>query len=239
MMTMDALIPAFLLGLMGAGHCLGMCGGVAAALSFANTGRSKQHQLFILLMYNVGRILSYGFLGALFAFLLGGVEKLSPVPILRVVSGLLLVAMGLYLADWWRVLSRLEALGAGLWKFISPIASRLMPARNLRSALMLGLLWGWLPCGLVYSVLSYASAQGEILSGALVMIAFGVGTLPAVLAGGLASKFVNTLVSKRWLRVVFGIGFIGYGLVTLVPVVTLALVALGVSDAPMNVMHHH
>ncbi|WP_075185798.1 sulfite exporter TauE/SafE family protein [Teredinibacter haidensis] len=236
----ETFIAAFVLGLMGAGHCLGMCGGLAAALAFANQGKSKFHRFAILLSYNIGRIFSYGLIGWIFGFIFSNVDQLSPVPVLRAVSGVLLIAMGFYLADWWKVLTRLERLGSLLWRWISPLGRRLMPVTNTVTALFLGLLWGWLPCGLVYSVLALAAAQGEALAGAGVMVAFGLGTVPAVLAGGLASNYIKTAISNVWVRRLFGIGFIVYGIVTLLPVIKLLLVASGVLAASeQGMMHHH
>jgi len=238
-MTNEALAGALVLGLMGAGHCLGMCGGVAAALAFAAEGR-RAKRYAILLAYNIGRIFSYALAGAAFAYVFGSLDTLTPMPILRVASGLLLIAMGLYLADWWRGLTRLEALGARLWVYLAPLAKRLMPVKRVDSALLLGLIWGWLPCGLVYSVLALAAAQGHPLAGASVMAAFGLGTLPAVFLGGLASEWVKSSLQKRWLRTIFALAFIVYGGYTLIPVTKMVLVNAGIMQpSPQSHMHHH
>lgn len=233
----EAVGAAFMLGLMGAGHCLGMCGGVAAALAFANQAQGKIYSFLVLLTYNLGRILSYAVIGGVAALLAGFVDELTPIPLLRTLSGILLIGMGLYLGDWWKILVRLEKLGGGLWRIVSPLGKKLMPVENLRSALLLGLIWGWLPCGLVYSALVYAAGQGSIAGGGLVMLAFGVGTLPAVFAGGLAGDLVKKLISHIFVRRVFGLGFIAYGVYTLVPVGKMLLIALGVIEpAPMSMM---
>jgi len=235
----DSLSAAFVLGILGAGHCLGMCGGIAAALGFAVKDASKWKRYSILLGYNAGRIFSYGLMGLLFALVFGGVDKLTPVPVLRVMSGLLLIGMGLYLAGWWKVLTKLEALGARFWRLIAPIGQRLMPVESPGKAVLLGVIWGWLPCGLVYSVLALAAAQTSPTTGALVMVAFGLGTLPAVLAGGLASDVIKRVASMRSLSITFGLAFIVYGLVTLYPVAKMAVTVMSGEGSQMNHMHHH
>ena len=173
---------AFLLGLMSSVHCLGMCGGIGAALGVADPRRS----LLFAFCYNLGRVLCYALLGALtsgFIALLstGPTHSLLTLgPWLRGLSGLLVVAMGLYIGGWWLGLSRLEKVGAGLWRRVQPRTRALLPPRHAGAALALGALWGLLPCGLIYSSLSWAALGGEPARGALLMAAFGLGTLPAL-----------------------------------------------------------
>ena len=155
------LISAFILGLLGGGHCLGMCGGLMGALTLAIPPEQRGRRLQLLLGYNLGRVLSYAAAGLLLG--LGGwaLANSPAATALRVVAALLLVAMGLYLASWWSGLTRIEALGKGLWRFIQPLTRRFMPVHGLPQALALGALWGWLPCGLVYSTLLWAASQGD------------------------------------------------------------------------------
>jgi len=140
------LLSALVLGLLGGGHCLGMCGGLMGALTLAIPPEQRGKRLRLLLAYNVGRILSYALAGLLIG-LAGWAVANSPAALaLRVIAALLLIGMGLYLAGWWSGLTRVEALGRGLWRHIQPYASRLMPVTSLPRALLLGALWGWLPC---------------------------------------------------------------------------------------------
>jgi len=239
-MNIDTLLAAFVLGLMGAGHCLGMCGGVVAALSFANKAAASSRRIGIMVAYNVGRILSYGSIGFLLGLVASGASAFTPLPILRMLSGLLLIAMGLYLTHWWKVLTRLEAFGALIWRYISPIAKSLMPVTRIRSALLLGMLWGWLPCGLVYSMLGFAASQGTGVASSMVMIAFGLGTLPAVVAGGVASGAIKRFIAHIWVRNIFGVVFVLYGFFTLLPVVAVLLSALGFdAGSALHDTHHH
>ncbi|MCU7238012.1 sulfite exporter TauE/SafE family protein [Pseudomonas peradeniyensis] len=216
---MPELIPllgsALVLGLLGGGHCLGMCGGLMGALTLAIPPEQRGRRLRLLLAYNLGRILSYAAAGLLLG-LAGVALASSPLAIgLRVIAALLLISMGLYLAGWWSGLTRIEALGRGLWRHVQPVATRLLPVSSLPRALLLGALWGWLPCGLVYSTLLWAASQGDALHSAALMLAFGVGTWPVLLATGLAAERVGALLRKRSVRVAGGLLVILFGLWTL------------------------
>jgi len=211
------LLSAFVLGLLGGGHCLGMFGGLMGALTMAIPAehRGKRLRLRLLVAYNLGRVLSYAAAGLLVGLAGWAVAKSPAAMALRVVAALLLIAMGLYLAGWWSGLTRIETMGRGLWRHIQPVASRLMPVRNMPQALFLGTLWGWLPCGLVYSTLLWSASQGDALDSALLMLAFGIGTWPVLLATGLAAERMTTLLRKRGVRMAGGIMVILFGLWTL------------------------
>ncbi len=216
---MTELLPllssALILGLLGGGHCLGMCGGLMGALTLAIPKEQQGRRVRLLLAYNLGRVLSYACAGLLLG-LAGWALAGSPLATaMRVVAALLLITMGLYLAGWWSGLTRIERLGRGLWRHIQPVASRLLPVSSLPRALLLGALWGWLPCGLVYSTLLWAASQGNAAHSALLMLAFGVGTWPILMATGLAAERSNALLRKRGVRVAGGLLVILFGLWTL------------------------
>lgn len=209
------LISALILGLLGGGHCLGMCGGLMGALSLAIPAERRHQRLRLLVAYNVGRIFSYTAAGLLLG-LAGWALASGPLAtLLRSIAGLLLIAMGLYLAGWWSGLTRIEALGRGLWRRLQPITRRFMPITSLPRALLLGGLWGWLPCGLVYSTLLWAASQGDALHSAALMFAFGLGTLPVLLATGLAAERLAGLLRRRGVRVAGGLLVMLFGLWTL------------------------
>lgn len=209
------LSSALILGLLGGGHCLGMCGGLMGALTLAIPREQRSRRFNLLLAYNAGRILSYATAGLLLG-LAGWALADSPLATgMRVLAALLLICMGLYLAGWWSGLTRIERLGRGLWRHIQPIANRLLPVSSLPRALLLGALWGWLPCGLVYSTLLWAASQGNALNSALLMMAFGLGTWPVLLATGLAAERTNALLRKRGVRMTGGVLVILFGLWTL------------------------
>ena len=213
---MPELIPllgsALVLGLLGGGHCLGMCGGLMGALTLAIPAQQRSRRLRLLLAYNLGRILSYATAGYLLGLAGWALENSPLAMLLRVLAALLLIAMGLYLAGWWHGLTRIEAIGRGLWRHLQPLASRLLPVSRLPQALLLGALWGWLPCGLVYSTLLWAASQGSALDSALLMLAFGLGTWPVLLASGLAAERLLGLLRQRGIRAAAGLLVILFGL---------------------------
>lgn len=209
------LVSALILGLLGGGHCLGMCGGLMGALTLAIPPEQRARRFRLLLAYNLGRILSYALAGLLLGLAGWAVASGPLATALRVVAALLLICMGLYLAGWWSGLTRIEALGRGLWKHLQPIASRLLPVSSLPRALLLGAVWGWLPCGLVYSTLLWAASQGSALDSALLMLAFGLGTWPVLLATGMAAERLTALLRRRGVRIAGGLLVILFGLWTL------------------------
>lgn len=209
------LASAFILGLLGAGHCLGMCGGLMGALTMSIPAEQQNRRLRIIMGYNLGRVSSYAVAGFIFGLFGWAVEQTPAANALRVVAALLLISLGLYLAGWWHGLTRIEKLGSYLWKYIQPLASRLLPVKGPLHAVLLGMLWGWLPCGLVYSTLFWAASQGDATTSALLMFTFGLGTWPVLLASGLAAEQVTAFLRKRNVRYAAGLLVILYGLWTL------------------------
>ena len=214
---------AFVTGLLGSAHCFGMCGGLSGLFAVNANAASLQRDIPMAITYNLGRILSYAFLGILVAAvgqsIVGGVPKLTgPV---RLFSGLLIVIVGLQVAFNWRVLAPVEKAGARIWNRIAPAAKGLLPVTSMPKALGLGLLWGWLPCGLVYSVLLLAATTANPAAGAVAMLAFGVGTMPAMIATGVSASKLAGFMSRR--RLGAGLLIVILGLATLaMPVAKLA-----------------
>lgn len=222
MPTEITLVSAFLVGLLGSTHCLGMCGGIVGALTLgvAPDARQRPVQLFpYLLSYNVGRIASYAAAGALAGGLSAQVLDLLSPPqahlIAKLFSGGFMIALGLYLAGWWPGLTALEKLGGYLWRRLEPLGRRFLPVHNPVQALGVGLVWGWLPCGLVYSALAFALASGTAVNGAALMAAFGLGTLPMLLAMGAAARWLGHVVHLPWVRRTAGVLILLFGLYTL------------------------
>lgn len=209
------LISALILGLLGGGHCLGMCGGLMGALTLAIPPERRAQRLRLLLAYNLGRILSYAAAGLIIGLAGWALASSPAAKLLRVIAGLLLIAMGLYLAGWWSGLTRVETLGRGLWRHLQPVAKGLLPVASVPRALLLGALWGWLPCGLVYSTLLWAASQGDVLHSGLLMLAFGLGTWPVLIATGLAAERLGALLRRRGVRLAGGLLVIIFGLWTL------------------------
>lgn len=212
-MSEQSLFALFLVGLLGGTHCVGMCGGIVAAISMQLPGQGTRFNYHF--AYNAGRILSYAVAGGL-AGALGAstllLEGMWPVQqVLYGLANLMLVALGLYLAGLWQAVTQIERLGGLLWRRIQPLSKPLLPVRNPAQAFLLGTLWGWLPCGLVYSVLITALASGNAFSGAASMLAFGLGTLPNLIAMGLFAQQLQALTKNIWVRRASGLLVAGYG----------------------------
>jgi sulfite exporter TauE/SafE len=214
-----AITSGILVGLVGSLHCVGMCGGIAGALGMAvpASRRSTAVVLSRQLLYGAGRLTSYTAAGALAgAFGLAAAAALGPEGrvLLRGLAAVMIVSLGLYLGGWWPGLARLERTGAVLWRRLAPLTSALRPAESVGGAFALGMLWGWLPCGLVYSALALAATAGEPGAGALVMAGFGLGTVPAVAATGFAASGMGGLLRQRNARRLAGAMVVVFGLWT-------------------------
>ncbi len=210
-----SFFTALSLGLLGGAHCLGMCGGIMGALTMAIGPQEYTKKLCIMAAYNVGRISSYLLIAVIFSWFANTLTDYFLLGFMRFVAGILLIFMGLYLANWWRGLVALERVGAVVWQYIQPWGKSLLPVKYSWQALLLGCIWGWLPCGLVYTALAYASTSSTLTQAAVTMLGFGLGTLPAVVAGGLMAERFSRWVKHTWLRRSFGVLIIVFGLWTL------------------------
>ena len=206
-------LSVFLVGLLGGVHCVGMCGGIVTALSLSST--TGRPALPMLLAYNFGRITSYALAGAIVGAIGASTILLERfVPAERVLYGLaniMLILLGLYLAGLSRAVLALERVGSVVWARLQPLMKRFIPVRTVPQAFFTGAVWGWLPCGLVYSVLISALATGSAAHGALLMLAFGAGTLPNLLAMGLFAQRLQTLTRKPGVRLAAGLLVAAFG----------------------------
>ena len=191
---------AFALGLAGAGHCLGMCGGIAAALNLGG-----QRSSAVTLSYHGGRIASYTLLGGLLGLAAGSIDIAAWTIGLRYLAGLMLIGMGLYIAGWWRGMAALERAGAILWQPVQKFSGRWLPIRNWPQGFALGLCWGLMPCGLIYSSLAWAATAQSAAASALMMLFFGLGTLPAMLATSLGADRLQAFLRRRGLKLLIAL----------------------------------
>lgn len=214
-------LALFLVGLLGGTHCVGMCGGIVSALSLGAPARWS-----MLFAYNAGRIASYATAGALIGALGAaslGLDGQLPIRLgLYLLANLMLIAMGLYLLGATRVLAFTERAGQSLWRLIQPLTRRFLPARTVGQAFPLGILWGWLPCGLVYSALASSLAAGSPTRGALLMLAFGLGTLPNLMLAGILLARLNEFVRRPWVRTASGLLVLGFGIYGMMGLMRLA-----------------
>lgn len=231
-MTGLSLLAIFMIGVLGSVHCVGMCGGIVGAFSAAAPSSAKKFPVAVragrpsgasvinsalrVVSYNAGRISSYAIAGALCGGLAGGVRALMGISVVQMgglwLANLMLVALGLYLMDIWHGLGKLEAVGQMLWRRIQPLIKYLLPLDSPLKMFALGGLWGWLPCGMVYSVLLTAMLSGSAMSGAAVMLAFGLGTLPTLLVMGMLGERLRTWMQRRPVRLISGLIVLSFAL---------------------------
>lgn len=240
-MDLGWFVAPFTVGLLGSVHCVGMCGGIVAALSQvpavrrgpafpvpvtvagapagAATAPRALHMAARTLSYNAGRIGSYAVAGAIAGGAIGGVRTLAQTAAWQqaafVLANLMLVGLGLYLAGLWQGAARIESLGMPLWRRIQPLTTRIGPMGTTPRMFVLGALWGWLPCGMVYSMLLTAMLAGSPLRSALTMAAFGAGTLPVLLAAGMMGARLRPILQRRGLRLAGGLLVTTFGVLGL------------------------
>lgn len=228
--SLPLLLAAFAAGLLGSAHCLGMCAGISGLFAVGASVASLRSQLPLALAYNAGRVASYAMFGLVVAAFGGAMVEAMPrlaMPV-RLISGAMIIVVGLQVAFGWRLLAAVERGGAVLWQRLAPIAKGLIPARSIGKAAALGLVWGWLPCGLVYSALLIAATTASPLNGAAVMVAFGAGTMPAMVLSGLSASRLSAFMSRN--RRTAGLLIVLLGLATL---------AMPVSSLIKNTDHKH
>lgn len=225
MLETQTYLSAFLVGLLGGVHCVGMCGGIVGALTLGivNTDPAKsQHKNILpyLLSYNFARICSYTIAGIIFGGLGAWITSLVFINqaqlVLKILAGIFLIVLGLYLANWWRGLGYLEKAGSKVWKRIEPLAKRFVPIKTMPQAFTAGFLWGWLPCGLVYSVLIWSLSSGSALKGGMLMLSFGLGTLPNLLAVGLFAGVFRKFMQLKQVRIVAALLVAGFGVLQII-----------------------
>ncbi len=230
-MSLD-FFSAFIIGLLGSGHCLAMCGGITTMLTSAIDKPNKMNQQgdiaislqqkepvntstrFLVIFYHIGRLSSYSLIGAIVGFSGAMAAKNIGLPLngLRLIAATFLIFLGLYLGQWLMWLNRIEALGKHLWQYLSPLAKYVLPVNSKSKAFGLGALWGWLPCGLVYSMLTWSMASGNIITGAATMMFFGLGTLPALLTLSMGIANIQNLLIKAEFKKIMAIMLICYGI---------------------------
>ena len=219
---MSELLPilsaALLAGLLGSAHCLGMCAGISGLFGVSAEVKTLRRQLPMAIAYNSGRILTYALLGVIVATFGSALVDAKPTlarPIL-LITGTVIILIGLQVAFNWRLLNPIERMGSVLWQKLAPVAKRFVPVTNVPRAFGLGLLWGWLPCGLVYSVLLIAATSAQPLHGGATMIAFGIGTMPAMIMTGMGAAQLSSIMRRRGARLGLGLLIVALGVLTIV-----------------------
>lgn len=206
-MTSTLLIAAFAMGFFGSPHCLGMCGGLVTAFGLSMQEVSSGKKRALVATYHLGRLLSYAFLGIIASLI--GIAVLAPIMVgnslPRILLGLVLVFIGLTMLGA-PFLNRLEKMGMGLWQKLSPLRQKVFPITTFPRALAAGLLWGFLPCGLVYGALMMAVVGGNnVAFGALLMFVFGLGTVPMLVATQETVGWLHKQIGRFRLRQLNGV----------------------------------
>ena len=220
----SSFVVAFLLGLFTSFHCLAMCGSIVGALTLSlnRSIRENKKLLFLFITsYNAGRITSYG-LGGLIA---GILETVLTMPLgdggghraLQIISALIMLGAGLHVAGWFPRFAYIEKAGAVIWRQLEPKAFRLIPIETLPKAFIFGMVWGWLPCGLVYTALAVAATSGDVFRSTLTMLAFGLGTMPAVMSIGVMTSLMVKVSSHGSFRQIAGCTLIFLALMGMAP----------------------
>jgi sulfite exporter TauE/SafE len=205
------LVP-FIMGLFSSMHCIGMCGSIIGTLtlSLKTEVRAQKARLFsFVFSYNLGRICSYTLAGAL----VGSVEAILTMPfgqghghrVLQILSAFIMTGAGLYIAGWFPRFAYIEKTGSKIWKFLEPFGRRLIPVETRTQAFFFGTIWGWLPCGLVYTALLTAATSGDVVKSTLTMLSFGLGTLPAVIGTGIMTNNLTRLSRMRRFKQIVGV----------------------------------
>ncbi len=224
-MTWALFLAAFSMGLFGSPHCLGMCGGIVTAfgLSMQHVSDSKKNGL--ILTYHLGRLISYSLLG-LIASVIGVAifQSIMSNSAPRIVLGAVLVLIGLAMLGL-PLFNQLEKVGMRFWQSLAPLRKKVFPIDSFGKALFAGLLWGFLPCGLVYGALMMAIAGNNIATGAALMFVFGLGTMPMLIATQKTVGMLQSSIKNFRLRQING--------------VIMMLSGLAVIFIPMMMHHNH
>ncbi|WP_144393658.1 sulfite exporter TauE/SafE family protein [Pleionea sediminis] len=234
---LESFLTGLLLGLGGSLHCVGMCGAIVTALSVTSKNQSFSRTSLITLCYNLGRISTYVILGVLAGFISSLADSFGFLTGLRILAAILLIITGLYLLNIWKGLLALEHVGGKVWTKVKPLTQKLNPSHSSLHAIITGMLWGLIPCGLVYSAIGVATAQGSISASILLMFAFGLGTLGPVLLMGIGFTSVAQWLKKTWLRYAFAIFMIAFGIWSLASIAS--HMTMNHSKHATEQHHHH
>jgi sulfite exporter TauE/SafE len=195
-----------------------MCGGVVGMLTAGLEPQVRANPKKVALFhlnYNVGRILSYILMGAIFGLVGALLTQSLQMNILdqglRIFSGVLMIMVGMYIGNWSTSIQVFERMGAKFWTKLQPLTQKFLPIQNLRGAFFTGLLWGGIPCGLVYGALSFAIVSGSVAKGGMIMLAFGLGTLPSLLLMASLSSQLSVVAQKPIIRKFSGLLIMALG----------------------------
>lgn len=199
---------SFIIGIFGSAHCIGMCGGISIIIS---SNLPKKNFIYFVFSYNFGRIISYsiiGFIAGYFGFFLLNFFGDFFIYFFKILSSLSLLLIGLYLIDIFKTFSFVENFGLKIWIKFNFLFKKFLPIKNFFHSFLIGIIWGQIPCGLVYSVLIWSLSYPSYFDSMLIMFFFGLGTLPSMILTGHFHFYLKKTINKKLLRYFFGIFFI-------------------------------
>lgn len=213
-------LAAFVIGLFSSLHCIGMCGSIIGTLTYSLSQelRNNKRILFsIILSYNLGRVASYAIAGAVVGLLSLPFSQGMAYRFLQLASAAIMTGAGLYIGGWFPRFAYIEKMGSRFWKLIEPFGRKMIPVKTRSQAMLFGMIWGWLPCGLIYTALALAATTGNVMHSSMTMLAFGLGTLPAVVGVGIMTSLLAKLSKARLFKQIVGILFIVFALLAAFP----------------------
>jgi len=220
----SSYLIAFMMGLFSSMHCIGMCGSIIGTLTLSLSPEIRNNKMRLLpfvFNYNFGRVVSYtiagGLVGVISVLMIMPFDDIHGHRILQLLSALFMLCAGLYIAGWFPRFAYIEKIGRHFWKKIEPFGRKLIPVKTLTQAYLFGMVWGWLPCGLVYTALAVSATAGDVSKSALTMLAFGAGTLPAVMGVGIMTNVLTRLSRTRHFKQVIGLFMIALALLAAIP----------------------
>lgn len=200
-------------GILSSAHCLGMCGSIILFLTINLKNKNKKLYNYT---YNFGRIISYviiGFLSGFFGILINELAYSNLLLAIKLISEISVINIGLYIIFGSKILIILEKFGFFMWNYLQFYIKFLLPIKNFWQAIIIGIIWGFIPCGIVYNVLIWSISFGSITKSSFLMFMFGCGTLPSMLLTGYYSMLYRNFVNNRLTKSIFGFIFIFIGLI--------------------------
>ncbi len=220
----SSYLVAFIMGLLSSMHCVGMCGSIIGTLTLsldADIRQNKKRLLPFVFNYNAGRVTSYTLAGSLLgvvqSLLVMSMDESTGYRILQILSAVVMGSAGFYIAGWFPRFAYIEKIGLHFWRAIEPYGRKLIPVKTYSQAYLFGMVWGWLPCSLVYTALALASTAGGVSQSAFTMLFFGLGTIPAVMGIGIMTGILTKLSGLQRFRQLIGILMIALALLAAIP----------------------
>lgn len=216
-MNPELLLIAFTIGLSSTGHCIAMCGGISSALSSGIQNPETSQRILRLIAFHMGRISCYALIGLVAGILLNGVVNVSKTAMIytHTLALVMVLLSGLYILGVNPLLKKVEEKLAFIWRALQPITAKFIAMENLSQAYAMGFIWGFLPCGMIYSTVLWSSTASHNWQASILMLAFGLGTMPALLLLNFGHQQVVHAFRRYHINKALGLLLIAYALISL------------------------